>query len=229
MTSQAPRLHTRDLGKIYAAPGGELEVITGLSFEPAVGQLTAIVGASGAGKSTLLHILGTLDRPTSGSVFYGEQDVFALSAADLARFRNHTVGFVFQFHHLLPELDARENVMLPGLIAGESGYSLQEKADRLLDRVGLGDRAEHRPQELSGGEQQRVAVARALVNDPAVLLADEPTGNLDRPTAEDLQALLKELVRERGQTTVVATHNDQLAARADAVYRMIGGTLHPAT
>jgi lipoprotein-releasing system ATP-binding protein len=185
----------------------------------------AIVGASGAGKSTLLHILGTLDRPTAGTVHFGGEDVFRLPPAELARFRNRSVGFVFQFHHLVPELTALENVMLPGWMAGREGYELQEAARELLDAVGVGGRAEHRPTELSGGEQQRVAVARALVNEPLLLLADEPTGNLDIPTGEALHDLLERLVRERGQTTVVATHNPRLAERANAVYRMADGGL----
>jgi len=174
----------------------------------------------------LLHILGTLDRPTGGRVLVEGEDVFRLSGTALARFRNRAVGFVFQFHHLLPELTALENVTMPGLIAGRERYDLQEEGRRLLGIVGLEAREDHRPAQLSGGEQQRVAVARALVNGPKILLADEPSGNLDGPTGEALHELLDHLVRERGQTTIVATHNDRLAARADAVYRMERGKLH---
>lgn len=216
-----------DLTKVYVSPGGELTVLSGLAFRPRRGALTAVVGASGAGKSTLLHILGTLDRPTRGTVRYEGRDVFRLSARDLARFRNRSVGFVFQFHHLLPEFTALENVMMPGLMAGRKRYEVQQEAEALLEMVGVAARRHHRPGELSGGEQQRVAVARALVNEPMVLLADEPSGNLDRARSEELQALLVRLVRERGQTTIVATHDERLAGRADEVYRLEGGKLHP--
>ena len=203
-------------------------MLDGLDFTPRAGALTAITGASGSGKSTLLHVLGTLDRPTRGSVHYGGKDVFALTSRELAKFRNRSIGFVFQFHHLLPEFDALENVMMPGLIAGRGRAEAQAQAAKLLALVGLAARAEHRPGELSGGEQQRVAVARALMNEPIVLLADEPSGNLDRTNSDELHALLESLVRERGQTAIVATHDDRLAARADEVYRLEGGCLHPA-
>ena len=225
MTSNV-RLEARKLTKVYQTPTGGLEVFKELDFAPEPGSLTALVGASGVGKSTLLHLLGTLDRPSSGSVFFEGRDIYQESRKNLARFRNRAVGFVFQFHHLLPELDAVENVMLPGWMAGSKGYELKKKAKDLLSRVGLENRAQHRPGEMSGGEQQRVAVARALINDPLVILADEPTGNLDGPTGEQLHDLLDSLVRERGQTTVVATHNPLLAGRASAVYRMEAGSLH---
>jgi len=226
MTSGTIQLEARGVVKTFKGPAGAVEVLQGLDFSPRPGSLVAIVGASGAGKSTLLHILGTLERPTSGSIQYEGQEVFSLASNELARFRNLKIGFVFQFHHLLPELTALENVTLPGLISGRPRYELREAGTRLLDAVGLSARAEHRPSELSGGEQQRVAVARALINDPLLLLADEPSGNLDGPTGEELHDLLERLVRERGQTTVVATHNQRLADRADAVYRMEGGKLH---
>jgi len=220
-------LDVRDLHKSFPAPNGELRVLVGLDFRPVRGRLTAIMGASGAGKSTLLHILGTLDRLTSGTVLFEGRDVFRLPARELARFRNRSIGFVYQFHHLMPEFDALENVMLPGLMAGRPRYELEKEGLELLAAVGLEDRRGHRPSELSGGEQQRVAVARALVNGPALLLADEPSGNLDRENSEGLQDLLVRLVRERGQTAVVATHDERMAARADDVYRLEGGKLHP--
>jgi lipoprotein-releasing system ATP-binding protein len=220
------QLEAKQVVKTYRGPGGDVEVLQSLDFTLRPASLVAIVGASGAGKSTLLHVLGTLERPTSGSIQYQGKEVFSLNSNELARFRNRQLGFVFQFHHLLPELNALENVMLPGLIAGRPRYDLRKAGERLLEAVGLQARVEHRPSELSGGEQQRVAVARALINDPLLLLADEPSGNLDGPTGEDLHDLLEKLVREQGQTIVVATHNQRLADRADAVYRMEGGKLH---
>jgi lipoprotein-releasing system ATP-binding protein len=224
----APVIEVANLAKVYSSPGGDLTVLDGLDFTPRAGALTAITGASGSGKSTLLHVLGTLDRPTRGTVNYNGKDVFALTSRELAKFRNRSIGFVFQFHHLLPEFDALENVMMPGLIAGRGRAEAETQAAKLLALVGLAARKEHRPGELSGGEQQRVAVARALMNEPIVLLADEPSGNLDRTNSDELQELLEHLVRERGQTAIVATHDDRLAARADEVYRLEGGRLHPA-
>jgi lipoprotein-releasing system ATP-binding protein len=226
MQSGAPVLEAADLSKVYSSPGGHLTVLSGLSFRPRRGAMTAIIGASGSGKSTLLHVLGTLDRPSGGTVAFEGRNVFQLSSRDLARFRNRSIGFVFQFHHLLPEFTALENVMMPGLMAGRPRYDTEQEATRLLTRVDLAERRYHRPGELSGGEQQRVAVARALINRPAVLLADEPSGNLDRVNSLSLQTLLEELVRELGQTTVVATHDERLAARAHEVYRLEGGRLH---
>jgi len=226
--TQAPSfvLQAEDLTKSYAAPGGALTVLQNLSFSLKRGAITAVLGASGAGKSTLLHVLGTLDRPTQGKVLYEGRDLFQLPAKEVARFRNRSVGFVFQFHYLLPEFSALENVMMPGLVARRPRAELEAQAAKLLGRVGLAERKEHRPAELSGGEQQRVAVARALINDPLVLLADEPSGNLDRASSELLHDLLESLVREKGQTTLVATHDERLAVRADEVYRLDGGTLH---
>jgi lipoprotein-releasing system ATP-binding protein len=220
-------LDVRGLGKVYPSPGGDLTVLEDLDFRPRPRTLTAIVGASGSGKSTLLHVLGTLDRPTSGSVAFEGRNVFALASGERARFRNRSIGFVFQFHHLLPEFTALENVMMPGLIAGRKRYEVASEAAKLLASVGLAGRSDHRPGELSGGEQQRVAVARALINRPVLLLADEPSGNLDRANSEELHALLARLVHELGQTTLVATHDERLAARADEVYRLEGGKLHP--
>jgi lipoprotein-releasing system ATP-binding protein len=219
-------LEAIDLGKCYPTPRGELVVLRGLSLGLRRGSLTAIVGASGVGKSTLLHVLGTLDRPTAGRVLYEGRDLFRLPAREVAGIRNRSVGFVFQFHHLLPEFTALENVMMPGLISRRGIDGVYAQAAGLLARVGLAERGDHRPAELSGGEQQRVAVARALMNQPLVLLADEPSGNLDRTSADALHELLLELVRETGQTTLVATHDERLAVRADEVYRLESGTLH---
>jgi lipoprotein-releasing system ATP-binding protein len=189
--------------------------------------MLAIVGASGVGKSTLLHLLGALDRPTSGKVYYGDVDVFGLDSVRLARFRNERVGFVFQFHHLLPEFSALENVMLPALIRGTEREKAATTAAGVLGDVGLGGRLHHRPGELSGGEQQRVAVARALMLNPDVVLADEPTGNLDTHTGEAVHDLLMTVNKQKGVTFVIVTHNDKLAVRADRVLRMADGKLTP--
>ena len=203
-----------------------LHVLNDIDLDIRTGEMLAIVGASGVGKSTLLHILGGLDRPTSGRVFYRDVDVFGLDSDLLARFRNEHVGFVFQFHHLLPEFSALENVMLPALIRGTERVAAAENASKVLADVGLGSRVHHRPGELSGGEQQRVAVARALVLSPDAVLADEPTGNLDTHTGEAVHELLKKINKERGITFVIVTHNDRLAIRADRVLRMADGKLH---
>ena len=188
--------------------------------------MLAIVGASGVGKSTFLHIVGGLEKPTSGTVRYGDLDVYALSQERIARFRNERVGFVFQFHHLLPEFSALENVMLPALIRNMDREKAADLAHDLLEEVGLAARTHHRPGELSGGEHQRVAVARALALRPDVVLADEPTGNLDTHTGEAVHGLLKKLNREKGITFIIVTHNDHLACQADRVFRMSEGTLH---
>jgi lipoprotein-releasing system ATP-binding protein len=203
-----------------------LHVLNDIDLDIRTGEMLAIVGASGVGKSTLLHILGGLDRPTSGRVFYRDVDVFGLDSDYLARFRNEHVGFVFQFHHLLPEFSALENVMLPALIRGTERVAAAENASKVLADVGLGGRVHHRPGELSGGEQQRVAVARALVLSPDAVLADEPTGNLDTHTGEAVHELLQKINKERGITFVIVTHNDKLAIRADRVLRMADGKLH---
>ncbi len=187
--------------------------------------MLAIVGASGVGKSTFLHIVGGLERPESGTVSCGDVDVYSLSQERIARFRNERVGFVFQFHHLLPEFTALENVMMPALIRGDDRDSASRAAAALLGAVGLSARGHHRPGELSGGEQQRVAVARALVLNPSVVLADEPTGNLDSHTGEAIHDLIKKLNRERGTTFIIVTHNDRLATRADRIFRMADGLL----
>jgi lipoprotein-releasing system ATP-binding protein len=205
---------------------GKLVVLRGVTLTILKGEIVAIVGASGAGKSTLLHILGTLDRPTTGNVQYRGIDIFALGDDDLARFRNQSIGFVFQFHHLLPEFTALENVAMPALIRGETIHGVRDRALELLREVGLSDRAEQRPPQLSGGEQQRVAVARALMNSPHVVLADEPSGNLDSTNAELLHNLIWTLSRKMGQTFIVVTHNESLAAKADRVLRISDGVIH---
>jgi lipoprotein-releasing system ATP-binding protein len=202
-------------------------VLDGLDTEIPKGEMLAIVGASGVGKSTFLHILGGLDRPTSGIVRYSGIDIFTMGSDDIARFRNERIGFVFQFHHLLPEFSALENVMMPALIRGTDRTRAEQSAAGILSEVGLSGRIHHRPGELSGGEQQRVAVARSLVMNPDVVLADEPTGNLDTHTGEAVHELLKTMNRERGVTFIIVTHNEKLAARADRVLRMADGRLTP--
>lgn len=194
---------------------GSLEVLKGINLSINRGEVVAIVGASGAGKSTLLHIIGTLDTPDKGNVLINGVDVFAFSAANLAAFRNRSVGFVFQFHNLLPEFSALENVMIPALIAREPLKKTEERAKTLLDLLGLASRAPHKPSELSGGEQQRVAVARALVNNPSLVLADEPSGNLDSKNAKELHQLFFDLRGRFNQTFVIVTHNEEFADMAD--------------
>lgn len=201
---------------------GSLPVLKGIDLDIAKGELVTIVGASGAGKSTLLHILGTLDRPDAGQVWIGDTDVFALKEKDLATFRNQKIGFVFQFHNLLPEFTALENVCMPGFIGG-LGQSIKGKGQELLEMLGLKDRLHHLPSQLSGGEQQRVAVARALINDPAIIFADEPSGNLDSRNAEDLHQLFFRLRNDLNQTFVIVTHNEHLAALADRKLEMVDG------
>jgi lipoprotein-releasing system ATP-binding protein len=215
--------------KSFETGPARLDVLRGVDMEITRGEILAIIGPSGVGKSTLLHIMGTLDRPTSGTVRIDGTDVFALPDVARAAFRNRTVGFVFQFHHLLRELTALENVMMPCLIAGASGQEASRSAREMLDRVGLGGRAAHKPGELSGGEEQRVAVARALVNGPSVILADEPSGNLDRANARDLHDLIWELRDSLGQTFVIVTHNPELYERADRVVTLREGRAVDAT
>lgn len=221
-----PILSVKDVRKSFSMGKYVLHVLRGVDLEVAEGEILAIVGASGVGKSTLLHILGALDRPDAGSVRLDSQEVFRMDDDSLARFRNRTVGFVFQFHHLLPEFTALENVVIPGLIAGEPAERCRERARGLLKEVQLIEREEHKPGELSGGEQQRLAVARALFNNPRLVLADEPSGNLDRASGEELHALIWELRRTRGQTFVVVTHNEKLAEAADRVVRLKDGKAH---
>jgi lipoprotein-releasing system ATP-binding protein len=212
-------LSTNNLSKSY----GDLNILKGVSMEVKKGEIVSIVGASGAGKSTLLHIIGTLDRPDSGKVIIDEVDVFSLSATKIAQFRNQKIGFVFQFHHLLPEFSALENVMMPALINKVSVSTAQKKAHSLLDRMQLNDRLHHKPSELSGGEQQRVAIARSLINDPAIILADEPTGNLDSSNSLIIFDMILQLRAELQQTFILVTHNDDLAKQSDRTLRMADG------
>ncbi len=218
-------LRVRDLRKSFRMGGEELRILKGVNLTVRRGEFLAIMGPSGVGKSTLLHILGGLDRPTAGEVYYDGVEISQLPEGELAAFRNQTVGFVFQFHHLLPEFTAVENAMMPALIGRRSLASAQEAARGMLQRVGLAERFTHRPGELSGGEQQRVAIARALVLSPNVLLADEPTGNLDSKTGEAIFELLRELNREQGLTVILVTHNEWFARRTDRLLRMADGQL----
>ncbi len=204
---------------------GSLQVLKGVDLEVGKGEIVSIVGKSGAGKSTLLHILGTLDRPDGGSLRIANQDVFGLSDRQLAAFRNRHVGFVFQFHHLLPEFTALENVCIPAYIAKTDPVAAQKKGKELLSYLGLADRIDHKPTQLSGGEQQRVAVARALINSPAVVFADEPTGNLDSGSSEELHKLLFQLRDDFGQSFIIVTHNEELARISDRRLEMVDGIL----
>jgi lipoprotein-releasing system ATP-binding protein len=221
-----PVLRATGLGRRFNDGLEVIHVLRGLELTVRERESVAIVGESGIGKSTLLHILGALDHPDDGDVTFDGQSIFSLSAADLARFRRHALGFVFQFHHLLGDFDAVENVMLPLLIAQESRVVAKKRAVEVLERVGLGARLGHQPGQMSGGEQQRVAVARAVVGRPRVILADEPTGNLDPGTASEVQTLLLELQREQGCSMIVATHSGPLAAVMDRTLRMADGELH---
>jgi lipoprotein-releasing system ATP-binding protein len=218
-------LQAEGITKSYALDRTTLEVLRGIDLEVRRGAFISIVGASGSGKSTLLHILGGLDRPSAGRVLWSGRDIAGLKEEDLARTRGTNVGFVFQFHHLLGEFSALENVMIPMMIAGASGPDARRRASDLHNEVGLDSRSDHRPGELSGGEQQRVAVARALANAPAVLMADEPTGNLDSESGARLIDLLSQLNAARAQTVLVVTHDEHLASRATLRYRMADGRI----
>ncbi len=223
-----PVLEARALRKTYlGGDGSPIEVLVGVDLSVSRGEFVAIMGASGSGKSTLLHLLGALDAPTAGEVRLDGARYAELGAGELAALRNRRIGFVFQFHHLLREFTARENVMMPLLIAGSGDATAGRRADELLAAVGLTSRASHLPAQLSGGEQQRVAVARALANAPAVVLADEPSGNLDHAHSENLHAIFAGLARDFQTALVVVTHNQQLAARADRLLTMEGGLLLP--
>jgi lipoprotein-releasing system ATP-binding protein len=223
-----PLVDARGIVKSFPVGGRRLTVLQDLDLQVEPGQMVAIVGASGVGKSTLLHVLGGLDRADRGSVTVGDAELTAMPDADVVAFRNQRIGFVFQFHHLLPEFSAIENAEMPMRIARLPMAEARPRADALLRRVGLGERLDHRPGMLSGGEQQRVAVARALVMRPAVLLADEPTGDLDEQSADALHALLREMHEAFGLTSVIATHNPRLAAACDRVLRLVSGRLVPA-
>ena len=212
-----------DLCKSYYEGLTELAVLKGVDLEVQTGEILAIIGASGVGKSTLLHLLGGLDRPTRGEIFYEGQDIFKLNDKRLDRFRNREVGFVFQFHQLLGEFTALENVAMAALISGESPEGAFGCADELLNYVGLGSRLAHYPSQLSGGERQRVAIARAVINQPQAVLADEPTGNLDRKTSEAVLDLLWDLNKRLGQTLIVVTHNREIANRADRHINLVDG------
>ncbi|QJW89696.1 ABC transporter ATP-binding protein [Spirosoma taeanense] len=216
-----PLLQALDLRRNY----GDLNVLKGINLTIDSGEVVSIVGASGAGKTTLLQILGTLDRPDTGELHIDGQNVFQLNDRQLARFRNEQIGFVFQFNNLLPEFTALENVCLPGFIAGKLERDVRERAESLLSTLGLRDRLNHLPSQLSGGEQQRTAVARALINEPAIVFADEPSGNLDSRNAEDLHQLFFRLRDELGQTFIIVTHNEVLAALADRTVTIRDGVL----
>ena len=218
-------LQVRDLRKSFRMGAEELHILKGVNLSVRRGEFLAIAGPSGVGKSTLLHILGGLDRPTAGEVYYEGVEISRLPEGELAAFRNQTVGFVFQFHHLLPEFTALENTMMPALIGRQPLVKAQEAAKGILQRVGLAERLAHRPGELSGGEQQRVAIARALALSPDVLLADEPTGNLDSKTGEAIFDLLRDLNQEQGLTVILVTHNEWFARRTDRLLRMADGQL----
>ena len=214
-------LSGRNIHKSY----GQLHVLKGIDIDLSAGEVVSLVGASGAGKSTLLQILGTLDKCDSGTIEFKGRNILAFSARERARLRNEELGFVFQFHHLLPEFTALENVMIPGMIARKSGGKLQERSKMLLTMLGLEERLGHKPSQLSGGEQQRVAIARALVNEPSLILADEPTGNLDSRNSEELYQLIFGLARETGVSFLIATHNEALAARGDRLLKMQDGLM----
>lgn len=214
-------LVARNIHKSY----GKLQVLKGIDLEVTKGEVISIVGASGAGKSTLLHILGTLDRPDQGTVQLRGLDLFDMKNGELAKVRNENVGFVFQFHNLLPEFSALENVCMPGFISNKDKSILTPKADELLKILGINGRSEHKPSQLSGGEQQRVAVARALINEPDIVFADEPSGNLDSKNAEDLHSIFFKLREELDQTFVIVTHNDHLADMADRKIELVDGRI----
>jgi lipoprotein-releasing system ATP-binding protein len=222
-----PALEMRGVRRVFRLAGTELRVLDGIDIALRRGEIVALVGPSGAGKSTLLHVAGLLERPDGGAVLIGGEDCGGLSDERRTLLRRSEIGFVYQFHHLLPEFSALENVMLPQMIAGVARSRARGKAAELLDRVGLASRVRHRPARLSGGEQQRVAIVRALANDPRILLADEPTGNLDHATGEGVLTTLLDLVRHSGLAALIATHNLDLARRLDRVIALEDGKLKP--
>jgi lipoprotein-releasing system ATP-binding protein len=221
----SPALELRGVRKVFRQGGVALAVLNGVDFVLHPGEIIALVGPSGAGKSTLLHVAGLLERPNDGAVLIGGRECGELSEEQRTTLRRRGLGFVYQFHHLLPEFSALENVMLPQMIAAAPRAAARRKAEMLLGRVGLGERLDHRPARLSGGEQQRVAIVRALANDPKILLADEPTGNLDHATAEGVMGTLIEIVRETGLAALIATHNLDLAHRLDRIVALEDGRL----
>jgi lipoprotein-releasing system ATP-binding protein len=218
-------IEVRQLTKSFTSGTRQVDVLRGIDLTIGKGERVAVVGASGAGKTTLMHIVGALDRPTQGSVLFEGGDIFALRGGALDSFRNRTIGFIFQFHQLLPEFTALENVMMPALIARTSRSEASEMAASVLEEVGLGHRLTHKPGELSGGEQQRVAIARALVMSPRLLLADEPTGNLDSGTSDEIYRLLSALHESHGLTMIVVTHSEVLAGRLDRIVHMEDGRI----
>ncbi len=220
-------LQIQDICKAYAHNGTLTQVLNGVNLTVSAGDMLAIIGPSGAGKSTLLHILGALDSPTGGRVLYRDEDIFARTPAERAGFRNRRVGFIFQFHHLLPEFDAVENTCMPALIAGQDARRCRQRARELLERIGLGSRMHHKPGELSGGEQQRVAVARALIMGPELVLADEPTGNLDSHTGQEVFDLLIELNARTRTTLIMVTHNEEFARRMPRCITLRDGAIVP--
>lgn len=228
MTSSLPVLKAQHIEKSFKddSESGRLEILTDVNLEIGKSEIVAIIGSSGCGKSTLLHILGGLDRPNSGSVEWNDQPIYDLKSDKLADLRNRNVGFVFQFHHLLPEFTAIENVMMPGFIKGTSQQKAEEKASALLERLGLGKRLTHRPSQLSGGEQQRVSMARALMNEPSLILADEPTGNLDASNTDAILSQLFELREDRELSIALITHERDIADRCDVVYELQNGVLN---
>jgi lipoprotein-releasing system ATP-binding protein len=223
--SDRPLIEISGLAKSFKTSGGEVDVLKQVDLQIVAGERVAVVGASGAGKTTLMHILGGLDRPSTGEILFEGESIFSLRGDNLDQFRNRTIGFVFQFHQLLPEFSALENVMMPLLIGGVSRSEAAGKAEELLGEVGLAHRLTHKPGALSGGEQQRVAIARALVREPRLLLADEPTGNLDSGTSDEIMGLLNQMHKSRGLTMIIVTHNRDLAASLDRILQMEDGRL----
>ena len=219
-------IKTTGLTKEYQVSKTErLKVLKGIDTEIYEGEVISIVGPSGAGKSTLLHLIGTLDKPTSGEVIFDGESISRLSSNELAKFRNTRIGFIFQFHHLLPEFTAIENVCIAAMISGKSMKAVEQRAKELLTEVGLGERLQHKPSELSGGEAQRVAIARALINSPKVVLADEPTGNLDTKTSDEVVNLIFELRKKYNQTFIIVTHNEKFAQMTDRTMKMLDGRI----
>lgn len=214
-------IQTENIHKSYK----DLHVLKGIDLKISKGEIVSIVGKSGAGKSTLLHILGTLDVPDQGKIWIDDTEVSTMNAKEIAKFRNQKIGFIFQFHHLLNEFTARENVAIPAFISGKKKELSLKRSDQLLDYLGLGDRLSHKPNQLSGGEQQRVAVARALMNEPGVIFADEPTGNLDKQTSEELHNLILQLRKDMNQTFVIVTHNEELSNLSDRTIIMTDGNI----